>query len=203
MIGIVDYRAGNAPSVGYALARLGIEHQLVTTPDQLPACDRVILPGVGAARATLDSLTEAGLTEALTRRVRHDGVPFLGICIGLQVLFEHTEEGDVAGLGWITGSVRRFADTERVPQIGWNHVTVRRPHPVTADFPADGYCYFVNSYYAVPSDPHDVLGETSYGVDFCSITARDNVIATQFHAEKSGPVGLGLLAAFADWDGSC
>jgi imidazole glycerol-phosphate synthase subunit HisH len=203
MIGVIDYRAGNAPSVGYALERLGVEHQLVGEPEALEAVDRVILPGVGAARATLDSLTESGLSAALTKRVRDDRVPFLGICIGLQVLFEHSEEGDVAGLGWITGRVRRFPDSARVPQIGWNSVHVRREHPVTAAFPDGGHCYFVNSYYASPGDPADTLGETAYGVEFCSIVARENMIATQFHAEKSGPLGLAILQSFAVWNGEC
>src|SRR5688572_27466064 len=105
MIGVVDYRAGNAPSVGYALERLGIEHRLVATPEEIDAAERVILPGVGAAQATLDSLREGGVLDSLTNAVRDRGVPFLGICIGLQVLFEHSAEGDVAGLGWVAGSV--------------------------------------------------------------------------------------------------
>lgn len=199
MIGVIDYRAGNAPSVGFALERLGLEHRLLTTADELAACDRLILPGVGAARATLDSLGDSGLVEPLSVRVREDGVPFLGICIGLQVLFEHSAEGDVAGLGWIPGEVRRFDDELRVPQIGWNSVHLRRDHPVTADFPDGGYAYFVNSYYASPADPDHVLGETAYGVEFCSIVASANVVATQFHAEKSGELGLRLLRSFASW----
>lgn len=201
MIGVIDYRAGNAPSVGYALERLGIEHRLVIEPAALVGCDRVILPGVGAARATLDSLDAAGLVETLTAAVREDNVPFLGICIGLQVLFEHSAEDNVDCLGWIPGTVVPFPTTERVPQIGWNSVHLRRDHPVTAGFPDGGHCYFVNSFYAAPADPEDVLGETGYGVDFCSIVAHENIVATQFHAEKSGALGLALLEAFATWDG--
>jgi imidazole glycerol-phosphate synthase subunit HisH len=203
VIGVIDYRAGNAPSVGYALERLGIEHRLVSAPAGLTGCDRVILPGVGAARATLDSLTESGLVEPLTTRVLDDGLPFLGICIGLQVLFEHSAEGDTDCLGWIAGTVRRFDGAHRVPQIGWNAVALRRSHPVTERFPDGGHCYFVNSYYASPAEPSDVLGETSYGVDFCSIVASRNIVATQFHAEKSGELGLGILASFATWDPQC
>ncbi|HEY8215987.1 MAG TPA: imidazole glycerol phosphate synthase subunit HisH [Acidimicrobiia bacterium] len=204
MIGVIDYRAGNAPSVGYALERLGIEHRLVAAPEALETCDRVILPGVGAARATLDSLAASGLVAPLTRLVIDERVPFLGICIGLQVLFEHSAEGETPCLGWIPGGVQRFDDgTQRVPQIGWNAVRLRRPHPVTARFPDGGHCYFVNSYYAAPADPGDVLGETSYGVEFCSIVASLNIVATQFHAEKSGELGLGILASFATWDPSC
>jgi glutamine amidotransferase len=203
VIGVLDYRAGNAPSVGYALERLGVEHQLVTTAEQIATSDRIILPGVGAARATLDSLSESGLLESLTARVRSDRVPFLGICIGLQILFEHSEESDTVCLGWVPGRVRQFPATARVPQIGWNSVQVRRSHPLTADFPDGGHCYFVNSFYAVPDDDDDVLGCTEYTLDFCSIVARGNIVATQFHAEKSGPLGLGLLAAFARWDPAC
>lgn len=203
MIGIIDYRAGNAPSVGYALDRLGIAHRLVAKPEDLEAADRLVLPGVGAARATLESLRASDLLEPIERQVREAGVPFLGICIGLQVLFEHSEEGDTAGLGWLAGTVQRFPAGERIPQIGWNNVRVRRDHPVTREFPDGGHCYFVNSYYAAPADPADVLAETEYGVEFCSVAACENIVATQFHAEKSGALGLGILRAFATWDGSC
>jgi glutamine amidotransferase len=131
-----------------------------------------------------------------------DGVPFLGICIGLQVLFERSEEGPTDGLGWLPGNVRRFPASGRVPQIGWNAVRFRRRHPVVADLPETPYCYFVNSYYAVPADDGDVLGTTEYGVEFCSMVAHRNLVATQFHAEKSGEVGLRILQGFADWDGA-
>ncbi|HEY3724827.1 MAG TPA: imidazole glycerol phosphate synthase subunit HisH [Acidimicrobiia bacterium] len=202
MIGVIDYRAGNAPSVMYALGRLGLEAQLVAEPAGLAGVDRIVLPGVGAARATLASLAGSGFVEPLARRVLEDRVPFLGICIGLQILFERSEEGPADGLGWLPGEVRRFPATNRVPQIGWNAVRLSRAHPVTATLPDAAYCYFVNSYYAVPADPADVLGSTEYGVDFCSIVARDNLIATQFHAEKSGELGLRLLRGFAAWDGA-
>ena len=202
MIAVIDYRAGNAPSVGYALERLGLEHRLAATAADLDGCDHVVLPGVGAARATLDSLRESGLVEPMTRRV-DDGIPFLGICIGLQVLFDHSEEGDVEGLGWVPGRVRRFPDALRVPQIGWNRVRATRAHPVTDGLGEDAHCYFVNSYFADPRDPNDMLGVTDYGGEFCSIVGRANIVATQFHAEKSGAVGLALLERFAKWDGSC
>jgi imidazole glycerol-phosphate synthase subunit HisH len=203
VIAVIDYRAGNAPSVGYALERLGLEHRLVATAADLDGCDRIVLPGVGAARATLDSLRDSGMVEPMARRVHDDGVPFLGICIGLQVLFDHSEEGDVDCLGWVPGQVRRFPGTLRVPQIGWNAVRATRPHPVTDGLGDDAYCYFVNSYFADPADAEDALGVTDYGGEFCSIVGRGNVVATQFHAEKSGPVGLALLERFAKWDGTC
>ena len=200
MISVVDYRAGNAPSVLYALEHLGLPARLVDSAAEVATAERIILPGVGAARATIDSLVEQDLVGALTDRVQGDGVPFLGICIGLQVLFDHSEEGDTDGLGWVPGQVRRFPDTGRVPQIGWNRVRFTREHPLTTDAPAEGHFYFVNSYYCVPDDPADALGVTDYTVEFCSVVARDNVVATQFHAEKSGPLGLSLLTAFSTWE---
>jgi glutamine amidotransferase len=200
MIAVVDYRAGNAPSVLFALEHLGLPARLVDTADEIARAERIILPGVGAARATIDSLIEQDLVGALADRVQGDGVPFLGICIGLQVLFDHSEEGDTDGLGWIPGQVRRFPDTGRVPQIGWNRVRFTRHHPLSAGVPDQGHYYFVNSYYCAPDDPIDALGTTDYTVEFCSVVARDNVVATQFHAEKSGPLGLSLLRNFAKWD---
>ncbi len=201
MIHVVDYRAGNAPSVMFALERLGIEGRLASSATDLEGAERIILPGVGAARATIDSLRDSGLVEPLTERVVGANVPFLGICIGLQVLFDHSEEGDVDGLGWIPGQVRRFDDALRVPQIGWNEVRPTRSHPLWKDVPRPAYCYFVNSYYAVPDDPANVLATTEYGVEFCSMTVRANITATQFHAEKSGQLGLQILTNFAAWDG--
>jgi glutamine amidotransferase len=203
MIDVIDYRAGNAPSVLYALEHLGLPARLASTPAEVAAAERIILPGVGAARATIDSLVEQGLVPALTDRVQGDGVPFLGICIGLQVLFDHSEEGDTPGLGWVPGTVRRFPDTGRVPQIGWNEVRFGRPHPVTAGVPDAGHYYFVNSYHCIPADPADALGITDYTVEFCSVVARGNIVATQFHAEKSGALGLALLRGFAGWESPC
>ena len=200
MIAVVDYRAGNAPSVLYALEHLGVPARLVTTAAEVADAERIILPGVGAAAATIESLVQQDLVGALTDRVRGDGVPFLGICIGLQVLFDHSEEGDTDCLGWVPGVVRRFPETGRVPQIGWNRVRFTRPHRLTAEIPADGHFYFVNSYYCVPDDPADALGVTDYTVEFCSVVGHDNVVATQFHAEKSGPLGLALLRAFSTWE---
>src|SRR6478609_1798629 len=200
MIAVVDYRAGNAPSVLYALEHLGLPARLVDTADEIGRAERIILPGVGAARATIDSLVEQDLVGALTDRVQVAGVPFLGICIGLQVLFEHSEEGDTDCLGWVPGQVQRFPDSGRVPQIGWNRVRFTRSHPLTQGVPDEGHFYFVNSYHCVPDSVDDRLGLTDYTVEFCSVVARGNVVATQFHAEKSGPLGLSLLRNFAAWE---
>jgi glutamine amidotransferase len=202
MIDVIDYRAGNAPSVLYALEHLGLSARVVSKPEEVAAATRIVLPGVGSAGATMASLEELSLVDALRARVLDDHVPFLGICIGLQVLFEHSEEGDAPTLGWLPGTVRRFPSTQRVPQIGWNGVRARRPHPLWNGLPETAHCYFVNSYYAVPADDTDTLGVTEYGVEFTSMVAHDNIAATQFHAEKSGRLGLTILRNFASWDGA-
>jgi glutamine amidotransferase len=202
MIGVVDYRAGNAPSVLYALERLGLDARPVAGPADLDGVERIVLPGVGAAAATIASLTDSDLVTGLTRRVVDEGTPFLGICIGLQVLFEYSDEGPAKCLGWLPGRVRRFPDTDRVPQIGWNEVRTTRAHPLVAGWPDDPYCYFVNSFHAVPDSADAVLGTTDYSVPFCSMVAAGNIAATQFHAEKSGEIGLRVLENFAGWDGT-
>jgi glutamine amidotransferase len=202
VIGIIDYKAGNARSVQYALTRLGVESQLVTAPSELETLDRIVLPGVGSAQATMDFLHDSGCGGALTELVRDGAVPFLGICVGLQVLFEHSEEGDVKCLGWLPGQVRRFTGPPagggkaplRVPQIGWNEVNVR-----VEDAWFDGwdkrYCYFVNSYHAVSEAP--VAATANYGGEFTAAVRAGNITATQFHIEKSGPDGLELLQRWA------
>jgi glutamine amidotransferase len=194
VIGIIDYKAGNARSVQYALTRLGVESELVTTPRQLESLERIVLPGVGSAQATMDFLADSGCGDALNEAVRDGAVPFLGICVGLQVLFEHSEEGDVKCLGWLPGRVRRFTGDIRVPQIGWNKVNV-----AVDDSLFDGwnerYCYFVNSYHAAADEP--VAATANYGGEFTAIVRRGNITATQFHIEKSGPDGLELLRRWA------
>src|SRR6516165_5621403 len=145
MIDVIDYRAGNAPSVGYALEHLGLAYRLVSTPSAVATAERIVLPGVGAAAATLASLRDQNLVDALSARVCDDRVPFLGICIGLQVLFDHSEEGETPCLGWVPGTVRRFPDTDRVPQIGWNAVRFQREHPLVDGVPSGAHFYFVNS----------------------------------------------------------
>jgi imidazole glycerol-phosphate synthase subunit HisH len=199
-IQVVDYHGGNAPSVVNALEHLGLAGELASRPEQIERAERIVLPGVGAAGATMDSLRDAGLLEPIERKVRREGVPFLGICIGLQILFEHSEEDDARCFGWIPGKVKRFTAPElRVPQIGWNEVRLARPHPVVEGLPQSGHYYFVNSYYAKPADPGVTLGWTRYGDEFTSLVVDKNVVGAQFHVEKSGPLGLRLLRNFAGW----
>ncbi|MDR3207836.1 MAG: imidazole glycerol phosphate synthase subunit HisH [Oscillospiraceae bacterium] len=202
MIGVIDYKAGNSASMLTALRRVGAEAALFARPEGLDGVDRLILPGVGSARATMDTLGEAGWVEALERLVLRGGMPFLGVCVGLQVLFAHSAEEDTDTLGFLPGRVTRFpAGRVRVPQIGWNAVTFRRAHPLLKGLGTTGHFYFVNSYHAVPASASDILAETDYGGVFCSAVARDNLAATQFHLEKSGETGLAMLKNFAAWNG--
>ena len=202
MIAIVDYRAGNLTSVKRALEHLGHPRcEITADPDKIRAAERVILPGVGAAGATMENLRALGLAEVLQRDVAAAGKPFLGICIGIQVLFDRSEEDSAACLGILPGEVRRYPNSIdgrplKVPQIGWNRVRQLRRHPIFAGVADGAHCYFVNSYYPVPSEPSCVIAECEYGVPFVAAVARNNVIATQFHLEKSGAAGLKLLDNF-------
>jgi glutamine amidotransferase len=198
VIGVINYQTGNAQSVLFALHHLGIDARLVATPEEARDVDRYILPGVGAADVTMASLRERGWVEHLEQRVRREGAPFLGVCVGLQVLFEHSREGDADCLGWLPGDVVEFRRGElRVPHMGWNAVRRTSAHPFARALPPAANFYFVNSYHALPAEEADVAGVTEYGPEFAAVVARGNVMATQFHIEKSGPVGLALLARFA------
>lgn len=201
MVSIINYRAGNAPSVSNALRYLNIPCRLVSTPDQLGNSDRLVLPGVGSAKATMDSLKEMDLIEVLEEKVLSERIPFLGICIGHQILFDHSEEGNTRCLGWLKGKVVKFDKKKvRVPHIGWNEVKFNKKHRLISGLPNSEFFYFVNSYYVVPDNEEIVFGQTQYGVDFCSVIIRKNIVSTQFHVEKSGPVGLRLLKNFAELD---
>ncbi len=205
MIAIIDYKAGNLTSVKWAFEALGVDAGITHAPDVIRAADRVVFPGVGAAGAAMRSLRELGLVDVI-RDVVASGVPFLGICVGTQILFEHSEEdGGVDGLGLLPGRVRLFRPASarvKVPQIGWNGVRFARAHPVFAGIGQDSEFYFVHSYYPMAANRDCVVGETDYAdVAFCSVAGRGNVIATQFHTEKSGRLGLRVLRNFSDWDG--
>ncbi len=193
-VGVIDYAAGNSPSVLRALQHLSIPARPVSRPEEIAGCSHVILPGVGAAGATMASLTESGLTAALTDAVL-GGLPYVGICIGLQVLFDQSEEDDAKCLGWLPGTVRRLPAGVRVPQIGWNLVRSTAVHGADVGTPIDGYFYFVNSYVVHPSDSAVVVAEADYGCPFPAAVRSGSIFATQFHLEKSGPAGLALLRA--------
>jgi imidazole glycerol-phosphate synthase subunit HisH len=201
MIAIVDYRAGNLASVRRALEYLGHPCEITDSAAKIRAADRVILPGVGAAGATMENLGALGLVGVLRGEVAAAGKPFLGICIGIQVLMDRSEENGAECLGIIPGRVARYPSSVdgrrlKVPQIGWNRVKQSRPHPIFDRVPDNTHFYFVNSYYPIPDHPETVLATSDYGVPFCAALARDNVIATQFHLEKSGAAGLRMLDNF-------
>ena len=190
---------GNVRSVLRALDRAtpaveGREIVASADPDVARSADVLVVPGQGSFGAFAKAL-DGGLRQAVFEKVRA-GTPYLGICLGLQILFEHSEEGGVDCLGWFPGQVRRFSDKLRVPQIGWNAVRRTREHALLKGLDEENYFYFVNSYYVAP-EPALVLGQATYDVEFAAMVSRDNVHATQFHAEKSGPVGLTILKNFA------
>lgn len=196
MIKIIDYAAGNAPSVLNAIKHMGYDVELCNNPDELEYASHIILPGVGSARATMDSLQELNMIGTLEKAVLFDKVPFLGICVGLQILFEHSAEEDTICLGWLKGRVVKFDSAKtRVPQMGWNKVTFSKDVPNNLQ---DEFFYFVNSYYAVPEEKEDIWGVSHYGVPFTAAVHKGNIYATQFHVEKSGPAGLNLLKHFLD-----
>ncbi len=198
MIAIIDYKAGNSPSVENACRKMNINSALISDPAGLEGAGGIILPGVGSAKATMDSLSELGMIEALRQKVLVEKVPFLGICVGLQVLFEHSEEDDCDCLGWLKGCVKKFDRSKvRVPQIGWNAVQWKQSNPVNEGSASGNYFYFVNSYYVVPEDKDIVMAVTDYGGEFTSMVSSGNIYASQFHIEKSGPAGLRLLKNFA------
>ncbi len=196
MIAVVDYGAGNLRSVIKALAALGADVQTVSDPGQLLQARAVVLPGVGAGGAAMRALEEAGLVDPIRQFVA-SGRPFLGVCLGLQLLFTLTEEdGGYPCLDLLRGTVRRLPPGQKVPHMGWNTVRQRYRHPLLEGVPDGTYFYFVHSYYAAPVDAEVVVGETEYGVTFPSVIARGNLMATQFHPEKSGRWGLHVYANF-------
>ena len=196
---VVDYESGNLRSVTRALESQGVSPTVTGNPADLADADAVVLPGVGSGPAAMKALEVRGLVEPL-RAFIASGKPFMGVCLGLQLLLERTEEGDAPCLGILEGQVRRLPDsrdsTLKVPHMGWNSVNFRSGHPALKGIPQDSYFYFVHSYYADPVDRAGVLGATDYGVSFCSVYAKDNVIATQFHPEKSGATGLRIYKNF-------
>ena len=200
---IVDYDAGNLKSVERACREVGLDAVISNDPGRIRAADRIIFPGVGAAGSAMRSLAASGVDAALVDAF-HAGTPILGICLGLQISLDHSEENDTETLGLVPGDVRRFRLDDprlKVPHMGWNAVNLCRSHPVLDGIEPGDEFYFVHAYRPVPANPEDVIAESSYEGVFCSALGRGNYVATQFHPEKSGRVGLGLLERFAAWDG--
>lgn len=204
MTGVVDYGAGNLRSVERALACIGAAYFTSDRPQELARADRLVFPGVGEARAAMEVLAARGLDEAIAAFVR-SGRPLLGICIGAQVVLDASEERETPCLGLVAGKAVRFRTSPdlKVPHIGWNQVRQVAAHPLFAGIP-DGACfYFVHSYYPRLADPGLAIGETDYGVRFASAFARGNLVAVQFHPEKSGSHGLRLLSNFTQERSGC
>ena len=202
---VIDYESGNLRSVAKALESLGVTPLVTGDPDLLATADGAILPGVGSAPQAMAALESRNLVEPI-KTFLATGRPFLGVCLGLQLLLDRTEEGDAPCMGIVPGTVKRFrpgGDSNlKVPHMGWNSVDIRTLHPFLEGIDPSSQFYFVHSYYAAPDEADSVAGSTDYGVSFCSILARDNLLATQFHPEKSGPVGLRIYENFVALAGS-
>jgi glutamine amidotransferase len=209
-IGVIDYGMGNLHSLAKALERVAGERRIEVTYDldKLGKCDKLVLPGVGGVRACMDELKRLELVDFVREAARK--VPLLGVCLGMQVLLDHSQENEgVAALGLIPGEVLRFPDpppepgSERlkVPHMGWNRVQQARAHPVWVGIPDQSWFYFVHSYYAQPANAAHVLATAEYTHPFAAAVARDNIVGFQFHPEKSQDAGLRLLGNFAAWNG--
>ena len=194
-IAIVDYQAGNLRSVQKALESLGACPRITGDASDIEGADAVVFPGQGASHSSMRELRARDLVSPI-KDVVASGKPFLGVCLGLQLLLEESEEGAEPCLGVLAGRVRRLPSGLKVPHMGWNQVDFHREHPVLGGIPSGSYFYFVHSYYADPQDQSIVAGTTTYGVELCSVVAWDNVAAVQFHPEKSGAVGLQLYRNF-------
>lgn len=196
-VGIIDYGVGNLRSVEKAFAAVGCDAVVSADEDILHTVERLVLPGVGAFGACMKALTERGFDLLVSERVAQ-GTPVLGVCVGMQMLFEESEEfGRTRGLGLLRGRVIRFSGDLVVPQVGWNQIRQRLSHPLLQGIADLAFFYFVHSYYCEPADSSVVLGETDYGVPYASVVAHENISGVQFHPEKSQAAGLRLLANFA------
>lgn len=203
LVTIIDYGVGNLKSIANMLLRIGVPSRLASRPEDVALATKIILPGVGAFDAGMSALHERGLVDALNERATVAKVPILGICLGMQLVAESSEEGERPGLGWIPGRSRRFSFPEpspalRVPHMGWNAVTPTRESPLFAAVPMPRRFYFVHSYHLVCTHTEDVLATTSYGIEFTSAVAHENILGLQFHPEKSHKYGMAVLRAFAE-----
>ena len=203
MITIIDYGAGNIRSVLRACGEVGAEAVITGDPQIIAKAEKIIFPGVGAAPSAMKVVKKLKIDKAL-KNAFQAGVPILGICIGAQIILEKSEEGNQKCLGLVAGKTVRFRLEDKrlkIPHIGWNEVKVKQPHPLLEGIKARDEFYFVHSYYPQPTDGKNVYAMTDYGGDFCCALGTRNLFAVQFHPEKSGRLGLELLARFAKWDG--
>jgi imidazole glycerol-phosphate synthase subunit HisH len=199
MIAIIDYGAGNIHSIEKALEHVGAIVKVTDEPEIVNKAQAIVLPGVGSGGTAMSRMTERGLDDAI-RQATQQGKPFLGICLGMQLLADHHAEGEVDGLGLFPGKVRRIPHGPKIPHMGWNQVKPQHPAlAIFADIPQDAYFYFAHSYYVEPQDTQGVAAITDYGSPFCSVIVTERVWGTQFHPEKSGSLGLQLLSNFVKW----
>jgi glutamine amidotransferase len=199
MIAIIDYGAGNIRSIEKALEYVGAEVQVTADPAVIAKAQAVVLPGVGSGGAAMACMRERGLDNAI-REATREGKPFLGICLGMQLLADYHAEGEVDGLGLFRGEVKRIPYGSKIPHMGWNQVQSLQDNlPIFANIPHDAYFYFAHSYYVEPKEQQGVAAITDYGSPYCSVIVTENIWGTQFHPEKSGVVGLQLLHNFIEW----
>ena len=198
IITVIDYQAGNIRSVEKALEKSGASVKVSGKASDLEKSDAVVFPGQGSCDSSMVNLRNQGLDEVLVEWI-NSGKPFMGVCLGLQLLLEESDEGDERGLGVLEGRVEKLPEGQKVPQMGWNSVRFTTDHPVFKGVSQNSYFYFVHSYIAVPKASSIIAGHTEYGRDFCSAVAFDNVVAVQFHPEKSGENGLNIYKNFVSY----
>lgn len=203
MIAIVDYGMGNLGSIVNMLKKVGAQSTISSDPQTITAADKLVLPGVGAFDNGMKNLAQRGLVELLNAQVLDHKKPILGLCLGMQLFTRASEEGQLKGLGWINAQTVRFRFDQanadlKIPHMGWNTLRIGRPHPLLADLETDARFYFVHSYHVLCNDPDTVLATTTYGYDFASVVAKDNILGAQFHPEKSHKFGMKLLKNFAE-----
>lgn len=201
VVAVVDYDAGNLRSVETALRHIGAPFIVTADPGVLEGADRIVVPGVGEARAAMARLDDRGLSGTLRERIAA-GVPALGICLGSQIVLDRSEENGASCLGLIPGVARAFPPGAglKIPHMGWNTISFGSDHPLFAGIDDESSFYFVHSYYPAPETASDCLATCEYGLRFCAVLGRDNLVATQFHPEKSGSAGLRLLQNLLDWN---
>ncbi|MFC2153865.1 imidazole glycerol phosphate synthase subunit HisH [Candidatus Altiarchaeota archaeon] len=190
-VGIIDYGAGNLKSIGNGVKKVGFEFEFAKDPEKIGSFTHLILPGVGSFGAAMEKLQKF---KKPIQEFIGEGKPFLGVCIGIQLLFEESEENpEVKGLEIFKGTCKRFPDSVKIPHMGWNNTTLKKESPILEGVSNDDYFYFVHSYYAEPTNKEIIAASTDYALEFPSIIAQDNVYATQFHPEKSSEQGLRIL----------
>jgi glutamine amidotransferase len=209
MIAIIDYKAGNITSVARALQSIGEPYFISDDITKLKEADHIIFPGVGAAGDAMSNLKSKDIDGWLRKWIK-EGKPLMGICLGTQIILDCSEENDTKCVGIIEGTTKRFPENLssnggnlKIPHMGWNSIQFQREHPVFENIPAEAEFYFVHSYYPAPAEDSVILGVTDYGIKFCSVLAVNNLVAMQFHPEKSGRPGLQILKNFCNWRGEC